>query len=69
MRATGTFEVKLNPQDEGAGAPIGRMRVSQILDLPRFGDESTSYGSFVLSNLAGTVLATGCSTSVAVRVS
>ncbi|MGI8813157.1 MAG: hypothetical protein ACR2IH_11630 [Pyrinomonadaceae bacterium] len=52
-----------------AGAPIGRMRVSQIAEFPRFSDESTSYGSFVLSNLAGTVLASGCSTGTSVRVS
>jgi len=29
MRATGTFEVKLNPQDEGAGAPVGRMTIDK----------------------------------------
>src|SRR5689334_24380484 len=29
MRATGTFEVKLNPQDEGAGAPVGRMTIEK----------------------------------------
>lgn len=28
-RATGTFEVKLNPQDEGAGAPVGRMSIDK----------------------------------------
>lgn len=54
----------LNP----AGAPIGRIRVSQSLDLSRFSDESTSSGSFVLSNFAGNTLATGCTNSVAVRV-
>ena len=29
MRAKGTFEVKLNPQDEGAGAPVGRMTIDK----------------------------------------
>ena len=52
-----------------AGVPVGRMRVTQIMELPRFSDISTSYGSFVLTNFAGTVLATGCSTAVGVRVS
>jgi len=51
-----------------AGAPIGRMRVTQTLELPRFSDVLTSYGSFELSNLAGNVIATGCSTAVATRL-
>ena len=51
-----------------AGAPIGRMRVSQEMELPRFSDEFTSSGSFVLTNFAGVVLATGCSTAVGVRL-
>jgi len=29
MRAKGTFEVKLNPQDEGAGAAVGRMTIDK----------------------------------------
>jgi hypothetical protein len=28
-RATGTFEVKLSPQDEGTGAPVGRMTIDK----------------------------------------
>lgn len=28
-RATGTFEVKLNPQDEGPDAPVGRMSIDK----------------------------------------
>ena len=51
-----------------AGAPVGRMRVSQDLELSRFSDESSSSGSFVLTNFNGIVLATGCSTSTAVRL-
>jgi hypothetical protein len=51
-----------------AGAPIGRLRVTQIVELGRFSDESTSSGSFVLSNFAGIVLATGCTTSTSVRL-
>jgi hypothetical protein len=52
-----------------AGVPVGRMRVSQVGELPRFSDVSTSYGSFVLSDFAGNTLATGCTTAVAVRLS
>ncbi len=51
-----------------AGAPIGRMRVTQNLELGRFRDDSSSSGGFVLTNFSGVVLATGCSTSTAVRV-
>ncbi|MEP7149922.1 MAG: hypothetical protein ABI857_13665 [Acidobacteriota bacterium] len=50
------------------GAPIGRMRISQVLELSRFSDESTSSGSFVLTNFSGVVLATGCTSAVAVRL-
>ena len=28
-RASGTFEVKLTPQDEGTGAPVGRMTIDK----------------------------------------
>jgi Protein of unknown function (DUF3224) len=28
-RASGTFEVKLSPQDDGAGAPVGRMTMDK----------------------------------------
>src|SRR5688572_9450557 len=35
------------------GVPIGRLRVSQELELDRFSDESTSSGGFVLTNFAG----------------
>ena len=51
-----------------AGAPVGRMRVSQDLELSRFSDESSSTGTFVLTNFSGVVLATGCTTSTAVRL-
>lgn len=51
-----------------AGVPVGRLRVSQVIQLNRFTDESYSSGSFVLTNLAGTVIASGCSTSTAVRL-
>ena len=50
------------------GVPIGRMRVTQEIELSRFSDESTSRGGFVLTNFAGTVLATGCSTATAARL-
>jgi hypothetical protein len=51
-----------------AGAPLGRMRVIQAGELSRFSDEQTSSGSFVLTNFAGGVMATGCSTATAVRL-
>lgn len=51
-----------------AGVPVGRLRVSQNIELPRFSDESTSSGGFVLTNFAGVVLATGCTSSTAVRL-
>lgn len=51
-----------------AGAPIGRMRITQEIELSRFSDEFTSSGGFVLTNFAGVVLATGCTTATAVRV-
>ena len=51
-----------------AGAPVGRMRVSQVGELPRFSDESTSSGTFVLTSFSGVVLASGCTTSTAVRL-
>jgi hypothetical protein len=50
------------------GVPIGRMRVTQEGELPRFSDEQTSSGSFVLTNFNGVVLATGCSTATAIRL-
>jgi hypothetical protein len=51
-----------------AGVPVGRMRVTQDLELNRFSDESVSTGGFALTNLAGVVIATGCTTATAVRV-
>ena len=51
-----------------AGVPIGRIRVTQDLELSRFSDESTSSGGFVLTNFSGVVLNTGCTTSAAVRI-
>ena len=51
-----------------AGVPIGRLRVSQITEVPRFSNESTSSGSFVLTSFAGAVLATGCTTAASVRL-
>ena len=46
-RATGTFEVKLTPQDDGPDAPIGRMTI----DKQFHGDLSaTSKGQMVMSS-------------------
>lgn len=56
--------IPLTPQ----GIPIGRLRVSQIGELPRFSNESYSTGTFVLTNFAGVVLGTGCTSAVAVRL-
>ena len=51
-----------------AGVPIGRMRVSQTIELSRFSDEMSSSGGFALTNFAGVVIAVGCSTATAVRL-
>ncbi|HEX6126659.1 MAG TPA: hypothetical protein VFZ23_14910 [Pyrinomonadaceae bacterium] len=51
-----------------AGAPVGRLRVSQDGELSRFSDEKSSSGTFILTNFSGIVLATGCTTSTAVRL-
>lgn len=51
-----------------AGVPVGRLRVWQEGEVSRQGDESSSAGGFVLTNFSGVVLATGCSTSTAVRL-
>ena len=46
-RATGTFEVKLTPQDDGPDAPVGRM----TLDKQFHGDlAGTSKGQMVMSS-------------------
>ena len=50
------------------GTPIGRLRVSQVGEVNRFSDESSSSGSFVLTNFSGVVLSTGCTTSTGVRL-
>ena len=45
-RATGTFEVKLNPQDEGAEAAVGRMTIDKQFQ----GDlEGTSKGQMLMA--------------------
>src|SRR5688500_1930908 len=51
-----------------AGVPVGRMRITQDLELNRFSDEGMSRGAFVLTNFSGVVLASGCTTSTSVRV-
>lgn len=56
--------IPLTPQ----GMPIGRLRVTQTVTLPAFSNESTSTGSFVLTNFAGAVIGTGCSSATAVRL-
>lgn len=56
--------IPMTPQ----GVPIGRLRVTQVGEMPRFSDEQTSTGSFVLTNFAGVVIGSGCSSATAVRV-
>jgi len=56
--------IPLTPQ----GIPIGRIRVSQDIELPKFSNESYSTGSFVLTNFLGVVLNTGCTSATAVRL-
>ncbi|MGD9629964.1 MAG: hypothetical protein AB7V18_12030 [Pyrinomonadaceae bacterium] len=56
--------IPLTPQ----GVPIGRIRVSQIGEVPRFSNEQHSTGSFELTNFAGVVIGSGCSSAIAVRL-
>jgi len=47
QRATGTFEVKLNPQNDGPDAPVGRMSI----DKQFHGDlAGTSIGQMLMSS-------------------
>jgi len=46
-RASGTFEVKLNPQDQGADMPVGRMSIDKQFQ----GDlEGTSKGQMLMAS-------------------
>ena len=48
-RAVGTFEVKLNPQDDGSDTPVGRMSIDKQFQ----GDiEGTSRGLMVMAGTA-----------------
>jgi len=51
-----------------AGVPVGRLRVTQTIEYNRYTDAPSSSGSFQLTNPAGIVIGTGCSTSTAVRL-
>ena len=46
-RASGTFEVKLNPQDEGPDAPVGRMTIDKQFQGDLVG---TSKGQMVMAS-------------------
>jgi Protein of unknown function (DUF3224) len=46
-RASGTFEVKLNPQDDGPDAPIGRMSIDKQFDGDLAG---TSKGQMIMAS-------------------
>ena len=47
MRASGTFEVKLNPQDDAAVSPVGRMSIDKQFQ----GDlEGTSKGQMLMAS-------------------
>lgn len=49
------------------GVPVGRLKVSQTLEYRRYLDQSSTTGGFQLFNTSGVVIASGCSTSTAVR--
>lgn len=49
-RATGTFEVKLNPQDEGPDAPVGRMTIDKQFQGDLAG---ASKGTMLMSSSPG----------------
>ena len=46
-RASGTFEVKLTPQDEGANAPVGRMTIDKQFQGDLVG---TSKGQMIMAS-------------------
>ena len=46
-RASGTFEVKLNPQDEGPDAPVGRMTIDKEFKGDLVG---TSKGQMIMAS-------------------
>ncbi|MEO8647543.1 MAG: hypothetical protein ABI539_00110 [Acidobacteriota bacterium] len=50
-----------------SGMVVGRLRVEQTAKLSRSGDEMVSRGTFVLRNLNGDVIGTGCTSSTASR--
>lgn len=50
-----------------AGAPVGRLKVSQTLEYKRYLDQSSTTGGFQLFNPSGVVIGSGCSTSTAIR--
>ena len=49
-RASGTFEVKLNPQDDGPDAPVGRMAIDKQFQGDLTG---TSNGTMLMSSSPG----------------
>ena len=49
-RASGTFEVKLNPQDDGPDAPVGRMTIDKQFQGDLAG---TSKGTMLMSSSPG----------------
>ncbi len=50
-----------------AGVPVGRLKVSQTLEYERYLDQGSSMGGFQLFNTSGIVIASGCTTSTAIR--
>ncbi len=50
-----------------AGAPVGRLAVSQTLEIDRHSGTGSSSGSFKLTNTSGIVIGTGCTTSTATK--
>lgn len=50
-----------------AGAPVGRLKVTQTIEYQRYLDQLLSSGSFQLFNTSGVVIASGCTSSIAIR--
>lgn len=50
-----------------AGAPVGRLRVTQTGEYDRYLDRHSSSGGFQLFNTNGILIGSGCSTAIAAR--
>lgn len=50
-----------------AGAPVGRLKVSQNMEYKRYLDQTSSAGGFQLFNSGGVVIGSGCTTAASTR--